>query len=61
MNYNSSPYEIFNPQHLSRFQIQQMEARRNMQQKNAHYQQTAMNVCLVEVECQDVKDNGGNY
>lgn len=35
MNYNIYPYGIFNPQYLSQFQAQQMEAQRNLkQQKN---------------------------
>lgn len=35
MNYNTYPYGIFNPQYLSQFQAQQMEAQRNLeQQKN---------------------------
>ncbi len=37
MNYNTYPYGIFNPQYLSQFQAQQMEAQRNLeQQKNIH-------------------------
>lgn len=35
MNYNTYPYEIFNPQYLGQYQVQQMEAQRNQeQQKN---------------------------
>ncbi len=35
MNYNTYPYGIFNPQYLSQFQAQQLEAQRNLeQQKN---------------------------
>lgn len=35
MNYNTYPYGIFNPQYLSQYQAQQMEAQRNQeQQKN---------------------------
>lgn len=33
MNYNTYPYGIFNPQYLSQFQSQQMEAQRNLEQQ----------------------------
>ena len=33
MNYNTYPYGIFNPQYLSQFQAQEMEAQRNLEQQ----------------------------
>lgn len=37
MNYNTYPYGIFNPQYLSQFQAQQMEAQRNLEQQKNIY------------------------
>lgn len=37
MNYNTYPYGIFNPQCLSQFQAQQMEAQRNLEQQKNIY------------------------
>jgi hypothetical protein len=73
MNYNTYPYGIFNPQYLSQFQTQQMEAQRNLEQQKNIYdmvkaisdfceaaRKAAMNCCLAEILRQAAIDNGGN-